>query len=382
MIRDYTTSQDTSFLTGNDVPEFVKTANFTGDGSSKRRDQDYALIVVAADGNQPFFPVYDKAHTWASAKFLSDNWTGMPKNAAAIAARSISGMAEIFEIIDDVPLAVKKLAALAPEKTGRYYEPSSTDLPIFEERPLDEKIASIKIGEAIFPVRGFGELSEAERWFDFNHFDMNQADKYKMASFLAQRREDLSSDEEMKKASSWMYRSEEIEKVAVLTEMNETRFSVEMIKRANLCQDNDLFKAYSRLSTDPKIAMMGGPLAAIDMVETLDVNSGLRGSYGSWIPDAIGAVLQKGAAAPAAEPPSETQIEFHNVKQGGMVDFENGLENDFLPASRVKKALESPQVQKLLGPKLASELAKNPSQISSLHASMAGYIYDVAMTKR
>lgn len=379
MLRCYTTSQDTSFLTGEGVPDYVKVANFSDHGSTKRRDQDYGLIVVAADGMQQLYPVYDKAHTWASAKFLSDNWTGMPKNAAAIAARSIAGMADIFEI--DIPLSIKKLAALAPEKTGRYYEPSSSDLPIFEERPLDDKIASIKVGELVFPVRGFAELSEAERWFDSSHFDLNQADKYKMAGFLAQRREELSSDEEMMKASSWMYKSEEVGKVAELTEVNETRFSVEMIKRANLCQDNDLFKAYSRLSADPKIAMMGGPLAAIDMVETLDVNSGLRGSYGTWIPDAIGAVLQK-KAAPAAELPAETQIEFHNVKQGGMVDFENGLESDFLPAGRVKKALESPQVQKLLGPKIAAELIKNPAQISNLHASMAGFIYDVALTKR
>lgn len=375
MIRCYSTSQDTSFLTGDDVPEYVKTAALVDKDASKRRDQDYGLIVMASEGPQRLYPVYDKAHAWASARFLSNNWTGMPKNAAAIAARSIAGMADIFEI--DIPPVIKKLAAMAPEKTGRYYEPSSADAPIFEEKPLDEKVAAVKIGEALFPVRSLAELSEAERWFDSCHFNLCQADKYKMASFLSQRRADLEKDEDLKKSASWMYRSSEVEKVASLTEVDETRFSVEMAKRAKMCQDNELAKDYARLAVDVKLAMIGGPLAAIDMVETLDVNSGLHGSYGTWIPDAIGCVLQKAASTKVAEIDPETPVAFPLVKQG-MVDFEDG----YLPAGRVKKALESPKLQKFLGEKLASRLAKDPNQIASIPTSIAGYIYDIASATR
>lgn len=376
MIRDFVTSQDPAFLEGELVPDFVKTASLAPHPMTNRfPDTHFGLIVNEKFGAEVsrFYPIYDKDVAWKSAKYLAKNFEGMPKIAVAIAARSICGAAEMYSL-DHVPAILKKLASMSPEHATRYYTPSPNDTLIYLTRKtagdMVDGARSITVDGRVMPVRSMGELSVAEQWFDRNHTKLAQADKYRLAVFLNDCGKGFAND----KTASQNYISPEVAKTASFGTFN-PGFSKEMFRRATMCPNPKLAEAYCVMGMNDKIAMASGPLVAIDQLETLDVNSGLRDSYNGWIPDAISTVLCKTAQAVEAE--IVATLEKTAIVQVKVASGE-GLESDDLsdvPLSKLKLAMQSPKAIKLLGAKMAARMAANPAAISQLPEPVLSYLY-------
>ena len=375
MIRCFTTIQDPAFLQGETLPDFVKTASLAPDPAWQRYPDDvFGLIVMEKDGSrQRLYPLYDKEHVWLSAKFLAKNFEGMPKTAAAVTACSVCAAAQMHEV--DVPPVLHKLASLAGAGITRYYTPSSDDRPIYLrpreatfEKTASGRSASITVNGTVMPVRGPGELARGNQWFDRNHEKLAQADKYRLARFLAACAEDFSGE----KLAEPIYKSREVEKTASLGDFN-PQFSKHMFQRASMCQDKKLAEAYIHFGLNEKLAFVTGPLATVDAVESLDARSGLRQSYGTWVPDALSAVMTKSAAVRVRDEKAAAVPTTIRVKTAtGDEDVPAELAD--VPVARLKKAMESDKVKRLLGPKLAAQVAANPSMFHQLPDSVLAFI--------
>lgn len=384
MIKCFNVTRDPSFLAKLDLPDFVKTASFIDADSARREDHDYALIVMEKEGSQRMYPVGTAALAWLSVEDFKANWEGMPKTAAAITARGLCGAAQLYDL--EVPPVFKKLAVLAPEKSGRYYAPTADDKPIYlRPEAQTEKTASIASAGAVYPVGSEAELCRAEQWFDRNHFNMEQVEKYKMARFLGQRRQDFEGEKVAADRNLSRYPSREVTRVAALDAFN-PKFASAMFQRVSICTDPEIAQEYAWLGLNEKVAQAQGVFATISAVERLDVNSGLRDSYGSWIPDAISSVLSVSREKLAEYETGEndaigaaTPVKWLPIKLASGNDDGEDVQ---VQESKVKKALRSDEVKKVLGPKVAEHLAVHTSDIAHLPSAVREFIYSRSVSAR
>jgi hypothetical protein len=346
----FTLTQNSDFLQGRQLPDFVKLANLQPHPKSRSfPDSNYALVLMDKEGSHRLYPTHDKASTWLSAQYVAENIEGMPKTAATIAARNIYGAATLFDV--EIPPILKKLAAMAPAKTGRHYFHNPTE-PVFHRESI-EKFAdgdAITIDGTIMPIRSCMELNRAEEWFGEKHVKMAQADKYALARFIVRRREELAPQGE--KLAFTIHISDEATRVARLDTFNPA-FRFNMLKRAGLCFDVGVCQDYVTLSKNEKIASISGPLAMIDQVERLDATGDMRQHYGRSIPSAIDSVLVHNKTAEEAEVERE---ETGTVKLGGSMGV-GGVE---LPIALVRHVIKTGRMSKMLGAGMAEKLAKDP----------------------
>jgi len=355
MLRDFTQTLDASFMEGQTLPSFVKMADMANIKEADQiGDTGFGLIVTKMAGEKPqrLYPIYDQQRTYFSAMDLSRGFEGMPKLAAAIAARSILGAANLFDI--DTPNILRKIAFAAEPTNGRYYNALDNDVPLYFEPPTGhDKEASISVGGRVYPVRNATELVEAERWFERNHTKIAQDSKYVLGQFLGRCRESLCPDEKTAAElgiPSW--RSDEVTKVASFNVINPD-FEKNMYQRASVCADSAICRDYVAMAMNKSAAELMSPAALVKWAFEMDVRANLVGAYGTWVPDAVSACLshRKSANEIAVEEDERKKI---TVKTGSF-----GWDDVQVPQGRLKTAILS-VCSSMLGKSMAEKIAMNP----------------------
>lgn len=355
MLRCFTHTMDASFVRNKAVPEFVKTAELAiGAAAERIPDTGFALVVMEKGASQRLLPIHNKAHTWLSAQYLDQYWPGMPKIAASIAARSVVGAAEAFDV--QVPETLKKLASMAPEKQSRYYAPSRFDIPVgYPEFDGATKQASFNLNGSLMPIRNMPELDAAERWFDRNHTKLASAEKYRLALFIGSQRNNLTAGNE--KNANYMYKSAEVQSLCSLDTPNPS-LRKSLLKRASMCSKKDIAEAYVHMALNEKIAAAGGPVALIDQIESLDLASGLYRGYGTWIETPISTVMTRTKFAEDAPEVADKEIEVANR----MVDL-GDAGGPPITIREVRRSCQDGRLKQLLGESTAKVLSEHPEKV-------------------
>lgn len=339
------------------APEFVKTASIVTQEQAKALpDTAFALIVMEKSASQRMLPVFDKAHTWFSVRDLSEKLEGMPKKAAAIAARNVCTHADARGI--EVPEKLRKIAATAGATQTRYYQASDTDFSFgFPEQEGIAKEASITVKGRVMPIRNATELGRAEEWFQRNHTKMASADKYRMATFIASQRVNLLPNEKTASDRNQL-RSSEVTKVASLNCYN-PGLRQALYKRASMATDTASFKSYVTLAENLKVASFGGPAALIDTLEGIDYRAGLQNHYRTWIEEPIYAVLSKSASAAKT---AEEKQEIMNYVDERNAEALSAIMGRPISVREIKRSAGDGALRRLLGDSLANQLVNDPDR--------------------
>jgi hypothetical protein len=356
MLNDFTKTLDASFLEGETLPAFVKVADIAPIKEADQiSDLGFGLIVTKMAGEKPdrLYPIYDAQRTWLSATELSKNYDGMPKLAAATAARSILGAANLFDV--PVPGILQKIALAVEPTSGRYYNSLGADEPLhFDAFTGHDKEASITVDGKVFTVLNATDLVEGERWFDRNHMKLAQDQKFVLGQFLSRCREALTPDEKTAQEYSIpMWHSPEVTKVAWYNAIN-PEFEKNMFQRASVCTDPVVSRDFAAMAMSKSAAELMSPAALVKWAFEMDVRGKLTDSYGTWIPEAIDACLshRKTAEEISVEEDAKKKIV---VKQGAL-----GWDDVEVPQGQLKTAIMS-VCSRMLGKPLATKIAANPS---------------------
>lgn len=350
MIQCYTQTMDARFLNGIEPPAFVKTASFAEGGDADRLPESaFALVVLDKTAASRLLPIHDKPHTWVSGQYLAQHWPGLPKTAAAMAARNVCEAANFFNV--DVPESLKKVAALH-QTAGRLYQKNPYDLPIgYSEQQGSTKVATYNMEGELFPISNRSELLEAESWFDRNHTKLAYVHRYRMAGFIAQQRANLIDPNE-KTAG---YESRAVSDLMRYARPN-PQVDTELYKRASHCTDRASFEGYVKLAHNVGALFTYGPAAAIDAIHTLDTQSGLTRGYGIYFNDPIKTAMTFESFA--HDPGSTDHV--------GIADRVIRVDEVWGPPLTVReiaRSCEDGRVAKVMSQSFAETLKKNPEAV-------------------
>lgn len=98
-----------------DLPDFIKVASFADRGTMP--PDDFALILMDADGTYPRFPRNDAGNTAISTRYLTENFNELSKEAAATAAHNLAVACREQGL--PIPDALLKLAGICGKEDVR-----------------------------------------------------------------------------------------------------------------------------------------------------------------------------------------------------------------------------------------------------------------------
>lgn len=215
-----------SKLAAAQVPAFVKEARcLTPELSGELPDDAFALVLV--DQGQKFrkYACVDKGNTALSVIYFLENQGKMTKQAQKVAAQNLCLACTSFGL--DVPLQLKvaagkkeadltgtevmPLQASHPEndhaantsedpvpvssdlkKTASRYVDVTGQVPLVKRASMTAKhFCLVKEGSGRFPIDSYGQVLEANRWFEENQRSLHPDDRREYCTKLAARADEL-----------------------------------------------------------------------------------------------------------------------------------------------------------------------------------------------
>ena len=198
-----------------DIPEYIRECEFL---STEKRaslpDEAYAVVMVDQGGPIRKYACVDKGNTALSVLYFMENHERLPEEAIKVAAANLAEACDAFEL--QTPWQLNKLSGkkkvgdvvgteimpTQPDKKGGDEESIKTAEALYVDvtghQPMQKLAARqyehyclVKEGQSRFPIDSYGQVLEANQWFDENSYTLHPSDRRDYCVKLASRADDL-----------------------------------------------------------------------------------------------------------------------------------------------------------------------------------------------
>jgi len=208
------------------LPAYIRQADYQSEEKlSALPDDAFALVMVDQGTKIRKFACVDKGNTALSALYFLENKDKLPEEAQKVAAANLVEYCHAFQV--EPPYSLCKMAAVIPGKKKSADLTGSTVMPLQSNpnkeadedsqlKATDEKRAADlyvditgksppprfekrahtrfcleKLGQGRFPIDSYGEVLEANKWFEENGKSLHPQDRREYCTKLAARAEEL-----------------------------------------------------------------------------------------------------------------------------------------------------------------------------------------------